>query len=73
MRAQRIKCPMGALTAEGVLIYDENVSGKRLGTSALARFGGGYVGSHAKRRKRIRNDGQVIEANPRSLIGHGSA
>jgi hypothetical protein len=41
MRAQRIKCPMGAPTAEGVLIYDENVSGKRLGTSALARFGGG--------------------------------
>jgi hypothetical protein len=35
MRAQRIKCPMGALTAEGVLIYDENVSGKRLGTSVL--------------------------------------
>jgi dienelactone hydrolase len=29
MRANTIKCPMGALTAEGALIYDENVSGKR--------------------------------------------
>ena len=29
MRAERIKYPMGALTAEGALIYDENVSGKR--------------------------------------------
>ena len=27
MRAQRIKYPMGVLTAEGALIYDENVSG----------------------------------------------
>ena len=36
MRAQRIKCPMDALTAEGALIYDENVSGKRLGASVLA-------------------------------------
>jgi len=29
MRAEIIKYPMGALTAEGALIYDENVSGKR--------------------------------------------
>ena len=29
MRAERIKYPMGAVTAEGALIYDENVSGKR--------------------------------------------
>jgi dienelactone hydrolase len=29
MRTERIKYPMGALTAEGALIYDENVSGKR--------------------------------------------
>jgi dienelactone hydrolase len=29
MRAEKIKYPMGALTAEGALIYDENVSGKR--------------------------------------------
>ena len=29
MRVDRIKYPMGALTAEGALIYDENVSGKR--------------------------------------------
>jgi len=29
MRAERIKYPMGALTAEGALIYDENVSGRR--------------------------------------------
>ena len=29
MRADKIKYPMGALTAEGALIYDENVSGKR--------------------------------------------
>ena len=29
MRADRIKYPMGAVTAEGALIYDENVSGKR--------------------------------------------
>ena len=29
MRTDRIKYPMGALTAEGALIYDENVSGKR--------------------------------------------
>ena len=29
MRAQRIKYAMGALTAEGALIYDENMSGKR--------------------------------------------
>ena len=30
MRAEIINYPMGALTAEGALIYDENVSGKRL-------------------------------------------
>jgi dienelactone hydrolase len=29
MQTERIKYPMGALTAEGALIYDENVSGKR--------------------------------------------
>ena len=29
MRAERIKYPMGALTAEGALIYDENVLGRR--------------------------------------------
>ena len=29
MRVDRIKYPMGAVTAEGALIYDENVSGKR--------------------------------------------
>jgi dienelactone hydrolase len=29
MRAEIIKYPMGAVTAEGALIYDENVSGKR--------------------------------------------
>ncbi len=29
MRTQRIKYSMGTLTAEGALIYDENVSGKR--------------------------------------------
>ena len=29
MRVERIKYPMGTLTAEGALIYDENVSGKR--------------------------------------------
>jgi dienelactone hydrolase len=29
MRSEMIKYPMGALTAEGALIYDENVSGKR--------------------------------------------
>jgi dienelactone hydrolase len=29
MRAEIIKYPMGALTAEGALIYDKNVSGKR--------------------------------------------
>jgi dienelactone hydrolase len=29
MRTERIKYPMGALTAEGALIYDENVSAKR--------------------------------------------
>jgi dienelactone hydrolase len=29
MRAEKIKYPMGALTAEGALIYDENVSGRR--------------------------------------------
>ncbi len=29
MRTDRIKYPMGALTAEGALIYDDNVSGKR--------------------------------------------
>jgi len=29
MRAETIKYPMGAVTAEGALIYDENVSGKR--------------------------------------------
>jgi dienelactone hydrolase len=29
MRAEIIKYPMGALTAEGALIYDENLSGKR--------------------------------------------
>ena len=29
MRTQRIKYPMGTLTAEGALIYDENVSTKR--------------------------------------------
>ena len=29
MRVERIKYPMGALTAEGALIYDENVSGRR--------------------------------------------
>ena len=29
MRVDRIKYPMGALTAGGALIYDENVSGKR--------------------------------------------
>jgi dienelactone hydrolase len=29
MRAEIIKYPMGALTVEGALIYDENVSGKR--------------------------------------------
>ena len=29
MRTEIIKYPMGALTAEGALIYDENVSGKR--------------------------------------------
>ncbi len=29
MRTHRIKYPMGALTAEGALIYDDNVSGKR--------------------------------------------
>ncbi len=29
MRVERIKSPMGALTAEGALIYDENVSGRR--------------------------------------------
>jgi len=29
MRVERIKYPMGTLTSEGALIYDENVSGKR--------------------------------------------
>jgi hypothetical protein len=29
MRAEIIRYPVGALTAEGALIYDENVSGKR--------------------------------------------
>ena len=29
MRAEKIKYPMGTLTSEGALIYDENVSGKR--------------------------------------------
>ena len=29
MRTEKIKYPMGALTAEGALIYDENVSGRR--------------------------------------------
>jgi dienelactone hydrolase len=29
MRVEKIKYPMGALTAEGALIYDENVSGQR--------------------------------------------
>ena len=29
MQTERIKYPLGALTAEGALIYDENVSGKR--------------------------------------------
>lgn len=29
MRVEKIKYPMGALTAEGALIYDENVSGRR--------------------------------------------
>jgi dienelactone hydrolase len=29
VQTERIKYPMGALTAEGALIYDENVSGKR--------------------------------------------
>jgi dienelactone hydrolase len=29
MRVEKIEYPMGALTAEGALIYDENVSGRR--------------------------------------------
>jgi dienelactone hydrolase len=29
MRVEKIKYPMGALTAEGALIYDDNVSGQR--------------------------------------------
>jgi hypothetical protein len=44
MRAQRIKCRRGALTAEGALIYDENVSGKRLDAPSLGSADG-YVGS----------------------------
>lgn len=71
MRAQRIKCPMGALTAEGALIYDENVSGKRLDAPSFGSADG-YVGSHPKHRKRGQNDSQMTKANLPSLIGPGS-
>jgi hypothetical protein len=86
MPAQRIKCPMGARTAEGALIYDENVSGKRLGANRLAQTawrkplgarplglaGRGMSGPRKAPLSGGRNDSQKTKANLSPLTGPGS-